>query len=131
MKEFELTKKMTTIGGVFYPKGYAFIMFPAETDARQAADELGAAASEAMLLAPQTILRQIGKVDGDNNSPMPDVGTESATVMKYIALARQGHHALMIPVDGDEEKERVMAVVREKPFSYAQLYHLLAMEDLT
>ena len=130
MKNFELTRKMTTMGGVFYPKGYAFIMFPAEGDARRVADELGAAANEAMLLEPQTILQEIGKVDGDDHSAMPDVGTESATVMKYIALARQGHYALMIPVHGDLEKERLMVAVRKTPFSYAQLYHLLAMEDL-
>jgi hypothetical protein len=28
MKHFELTKKMLSMGGVFYPTGYAFIMFP-------------------------------------------------------------------------------------------------------
>ena len=130
MKNFELTKKMSTLGGVFYPRGYAFIMFPGEGDARQVADELGAAASAAMLLDPQTILQEIGKVDGDDESAMPDVGTESATVMKYIALARQDHYALMIPVHGDQEKERLMVAVRKTPYSYAQLYHLLAMEDL-
>lgn len=130
MKNFELTKKMSTLSGVFYPKGYAFIMFPEEGDARQVTDELGAAASEAMLLDPQTILQEIGKVDGDDESAMPDVGTESATVMKYIALARQDHYALMIPVHGDQEKERLMVAVRKTPYSYAQLYHLLAMEDL-
>jgi hypothetical protein len=131
MKEFELTNKMLTFGGVFYPKGYAIVMFPSEDDAKKVADDLGAAASEAMLIGPQTMLRDIGKVDGDDNAAMPDVGTESATVMKYVALARKGHHALMIPVDGDDEKERLMAAVRKAPFSYAQLYHMLAMEDLT
>ena len=130
MQKFELTKKMLTMGGVFYPKGYAFVMFPAETDARQVADELGTAASEAMLLDPQTILREVGKVDGDDQSLMPDVGTESATVMKYVALARKGHHALMIPVDGDDEKEQLMVAVRKTPSPYAQLYHMLAIEDL-
>ena len=131
MKEFELTSKMLTLSGVFYPRGHAVIMFPSEADARKVAEDLGAAASEAMLIPPQTMLREIGKVDGDDDSAMPDVGTESATVMKYLVLARQGHHALMLHVDGDEEKERLMVAVRKTPFSYAQLYHLLAMEDLT
>ncbi|MCY7370550.1 MAG: RNA-binding protein [Polaromonas sp.] len=130
MKPFELTKKMLTIGGVFYPTGHAFIMLPTEAEGQQVAGELGAAADQAMLLDPKTVLRDIGKVDGDDDSAMPDVGTESATVMKYIALARQGHHALMIPVDGDEEKERLMVAVRKTGCSYAQLYHMLAMEDL-
>ena len=40
MKPFELTKKMLTISGVFYPTGYAFIMFPDAESARQAADKI-------------------------------------------------------------------------------------------
>jgi hypothetical protein len=130
MKQFELTKKMVTMGGVFYPTGYAVVMFPSADQAQQVANELGPLASEAMLLDPKTILRDIGKVDGDDDSAIPDVGTESATVMKYIKLARQGHHALMVPVDDDDETEQLMAAVRKAPFSYAQRYRMLAIQDL-
>lgn len=130
MKKFELTKKMVTMGGVFYPTGYAVVMFPDAEQANQVVQQLGAAADEAMLLDPKTILHDIGKVDGDDDASMPDVGTESATVMKYIALARKGHHALMVPVEDDDETERLMVAVRNTQFSYAQRYRMLAIQDL-
>lgn len=131
MKDFELTSDMVSLGGAFYPKGYVFIMFPEAKHAEQVAGEvdqhLGGAA---MLLDPATIKRDIGKVHGESDLPLPSVGTEGATVARYVQLAREGHHALMAKVSSDEEVERVMTAVRKVPFSYGQRYHLLMMEDL-
>lgn len=133
MKTFALLPKMLTLTGVFYPTGYAFIMFPEGDQAGQAARELeesGFDGEAIMLLEPDTILREIGKVDGDSDVMLPSVGTEGATVQKYVALAREGQHALMVHAPSEKETERLMAVVRKQPFSYAQKYHMLAMEDL-
>lgn len=133
MKTFELTSSMLTMSGVFYPKGYAFIMFPNAQDAAQVAREVvdthdGNAI--VMLLTPEEVLKEIGKADGASDIELPSVGTEGATVAKYIELARQGHGALMVKVHSTEDAERVMAAVRKVPFSYAQRYHMLAIEDL-
>ncbi len=131
MKNFELTKDMVTmLHGTFYPTGYAFIMFPEEAQAMQVAGEIGAMADDAMLLGPAVVLKQIGKVDGDDSAALPDVGTEGATAEKYIRLARKGHYALMVPADEEEDVEKLMVAVRKTPFSYAQKYRLLAIEDL-
>ena len=133
MKTFALLPKMLTLSGVFYPTGYAFIMFPEVTQAEAAARELedGGFDGEAiMLLKPETILREIGKVDGESDAALPSVGTEGHTVQTYVKLARQGQHGLMVHTPSEKETERVMAVVRKQPFSYAQKYHMLAMEDL-
>lgn len=133
MKEFELTDSMLTMGGTFYPKGYAFITFESEAMAHQVAKEVEAAVgneSDVMLLSPATILRKIGKIDGESEVDLPSVGTEGATVLKYVQLARQGHWALMVEVPSDEFSEQLMVAARKGPFSYAQRYHLLAMEDL-
>lgn len=133
MKTFALHPKMLTLQGVFYPTGYAFIMFPEAGQAEQAARELedqGFDRQAIMLLTPEDILREIGKVNGDSDFMLPSVGTEGATVQKYVALAREGQHALMVHAPSEKETERVMAVVRKQPFSYAQKYHMLAMEDL-
>jgi hypothetical protein len=133
MENFKLTKNMLTMSGVFYPTGYVFIMFPNANDAAQVAAEINAYAApedQAMLLAPQTILREIGKLDGESDVALPSVGTEGATVDKYIQLAKLGHHAVMAKVTSDEYAARVMDTVRKVPFSYGQRYHLLAMEDL-
>jgi hypothetical protein len=133
MKPFKLTKDMLTMSGVFYPTGYALVMFPNSSDAALVATELSALAGpedEVMLLTPQTVLRDIGKVDGDSDITLPSVGTEGATVAKYIQLAKLGQYAVMAKTTSDEHTERVMESVRKVPFSYGQRYHLLAIEDL-
>jgi hypothetical protein len=130
MKNFELTNKMLSMGGVFYPTGYAFIMFPDIENARQAARELETGRDDILLVTPASILEKIGKADGLSDVMLPSVGTEGATVHKYVELAQEGHHALMIPVPSQQATERVMTVVRKLPFSYAQKYHMLAIEDL-
>ena len=130
MKEFELTRKMLTLSGVFYPTGYAFIMFPDGENAREAADKIGPISEGVMLLTPETILKEIGRVDGDSHAALPDVGTEGATVHRYVNLARQGHHALMVAMPDSRAAERIMMEVRKTPFSFGQRYHMLAIEDL-
>ncbi|MDO9360160.1 MAG: RNA-binding protein [Polaromonas sp.] len=134
MKKFELTKDMITMGGTFYPKGYLFILFPDASAAQQVAEEIDATRDgeeQAMLLEPRTILTEIGHVNGENDAiPLPSVGTEGATVSKYVELARQGHHAVMVKIKSDEDAEQVMQSARKFFFSYGQRYHLLAMEDL-
>ena len=121
------------MGGTFYPKGYAFIMFPSAALAERAAFEIGDTAQSGgstMFLNAATVLREVGKVEGESNVELPSVGTEGATVRKYVDLARNGHCALMIKVDTDEETERIMQIARSASFSYGQRYHLLAIEDL-
>ena len=130
MKEFELTRKMLTLSGVFYPTGYAFIMFPDGENAREAADKIGPISEGVMLLTPETILKEIGRIDGDSHAALPDVGTEGATVHRYVNLARQGHHALMVAMPDSRAAERIMMEVRKTPFSFGQRYHMLAIEDL-
>lgn len=130
MKEFELTPKMLTLSGVFYPTGYAFIMFPDAENARQAADQVETIGTSVMLLSPDTVLKEIGKIDGDSHASLPDVGTEAATVQRYVNLARQGHHALMVKMPDAKVAERIMTEVRKTSFSFGQRYHMLAIEDL-
>lgn len=133
MKPFVLHPKMLTLQSVFYPTGYAFLLFPGEQDASQAAAELEAAgfdSQDIMLLTPQVILREIGRVDGESDLALPSVGTEGATVRKYIDLARDGHFAVMVKAPSDNDTRRVMSAVQSLPFSYGQKYHMLAIEDL-
>ena len=137
MQDFKLTPDMLTLGGVFYPKGYAFIMFPTAQDAELVAGEIEGQlsnhkdnAANVMHLSPAAVLRDVGKVEGDSDVALPSVGTEGATVRKYVDLARRGHYALMVRISSDEESERVMVAARKAGFSYAQRYHLLAIEDL-
>ena len=127
MKPLEITSSMRTLGGVFYPKGYAFVMFPSAQHAEQVANPNF---PDAMLLTPQQVLWDVGQVEDHSDLELPSVGTEGATVRKFIDLARKGHHALMVRIDSDDQAERLMVAARAASFSYGQRYHLLAMEDL-
>ena len=127
MKPLEITSSMRTLGGVFYPKGYAFVMFPSAEGAQHVASQNF---DDAMVLTPRQVLFDVGQVKDDSDVELPPVGTEGATVRKFIDLARQGHHAVMVKIDSDEEAERLMVAARAAAFSYGQRYHLLAMEDL-
>lgn len=122
-----ITPDMFTMGGVFYPKGYAFVMFPSH-DQASAVDVSGFEA--AMLLAPAQVLTDVAQVKGESDVDLPAVGTEGATVRKYVDLARQGHWALLVKVGSSADTERLMQSARSAGFSYGQRYHLLAMEDL-
>lgn len=133
MQAFQMNPKMTTLQGVFYPTGYAFLMFPDAQNAEQAAHALEAAGfddQDVLLLTPQVILKEVGQMDDESTIALPSVGTEGATVHKYIDLAREGHHALMVKAPSNKDSERVMSIVRKFPFSYGQKYHMLVIEDL-
>lgn len=122
-----ITPAMFTMGGVFYPKGFAFVMFPSQGQA-ESVDVSGF--ENAALLTPQQVLRDVCQVKDDSDVELPAVGTEGATVRKYLDLARQGHAALLVKVGSSEEAEQLMRSARSAGFSYGQRYHLLAMEDL-
>ena len=83
-----------------------------------------------MFLDAAAVLREVGKVEGDSDVVLPSVGTEGATVRKYVQLARKGHCALMVKVDSDEETEMLLTAAKNVGFSYGQRYRLLAIQDL-
>lgn len=135
MKTFALTPEMQTIGGVFYPTGYALVMFPTADDAQAAGEELQAVAAVTderpiQHITPQAALHDIGHSEDGSDIPLPSVGTEGATARAVVELARQGHHGLLVPASSREEAESVMEVARRHRFSFAQKYRRLVIEDL-
>jgi hypothetical protein len=134
MKQFSLEPDMLTIGGMFYPTGHLVVMVPQRGDAQKIEHDLRLGdngVDDVMLLEPQAIIEQLGQTMQAADSPLPSIGTEGATVRRYVELARQGHHGLLIYAPSQEETGRVMDVVRTVPFSYAQKYHSLVIEDLS
>ena len=133
MQEFELQPQMLTMGGVFYPTGYIFAMFPEQEDAQHVASQLPLASKDGkptMHLSPEAVLEKVVGTVGSTDIPLPSVGTEGNTVRRYAALASQGHHALMVHVDNAEETESAMAAIRSRPFSSATQYKMLIIEEL-
>lgn len=64
------------------------------------------------------------------DDPLPSAGTDGATVRAYTKLAREGHSALLVKTEDAEIAEQLMQIVRTVPFSIAQRYRTLVIEDL-
>ena len=133
MKQFALEPGMLTMGGVFYPTGYMFLMFPSEQEARDAEktlEESGFSGESVSLLTPRDIQEKVARTVGSADMPLPSAGTEADTVRHYAELASQGHHALMIRAPSARESEHVMSVLSHSKISYGQKYRHLVIEDL-
>lgn len=133
LMSFSLDPSMiSTLGGTFYPTGYSMVMFPDEASAVSVGEELSAQIedSELFLLTPSSILSQITPTVSDADDPLPSAGTEGATVRAYTKLAKEGHHGLLVKTPDAETAERMMEVVRRAPYSLAQRYRALVIEDL-
>jgi hypothetical protein len=133
MRPFSLEPRMLTMGGVFYPTGYVVVMVPTPQDAQRLEQALNAGGfqdEEPMLLDPDTILQVLGHTVRNDTNPLPSVGTEGATIHEYERLAREGHHAVMIHAPDKKDSDKVMEAAHTVPFSFAQKYRLLVIEDL-
>lgn len=134
MKPFVMKQSMRTIGGAFYPTGYAVLMLgPNENleEIGQKLEQAGFDGQRLMHLSPETVMRDIGKMQGESDLPLPSVGTEGKTVSRFVELAREGYQGLMVPAPEDEDTERLMQALQDVPITYGQKYHMLAIEDLT
>lgn len=134
MQTFQLTPDMLTLTGAFYPTGYVFAMFPSEADARKVGGQLERehlSREPILLLPPQQVLEEIVRTVGGADIPLPSAGTEANTVRQYAERASDGHWALMVHAPDADESEAVMRVLRQAPFSVAEKYRRLVIEDLT
>lgn len=98
MKPFVMDRKMRTLGGAFYPTGWVVVMVQAH-DVDRLGEELAqqtARPEDVLHLAPEVLMRELGGSVGESDLPLPSVGTEGQSVRKYLALARQGLHGLMV-----------------------------------
>jgi hypothetical protein len=134
MKHFTLESNMrASIGGAFYPTGYSMVMFPSAEDADRIGHRLienGVSGDEVYLLPAATVLAEISPTVSDADNPLPSAGTEGATVRAYTKLAREGHTGLLIKTKNEEAANRLMELVRTVPYSIAQRYRTLVIEDL-
>ncbi|MGJ7533570.1 MULTISPECIES: hypothetical protein [Variovorax] len=134
MKHFTLEPGMrSSIGGAFYPTGYSMVMFPNAEDADRIGHRLiekGMSGDEVYLLPAQTVLAEITPTAKTSDNPLPSAGTDAATVRAYTELARDGHTGLLVRTRDGAAAERLMELVRTVPYSIAQRYRTLVIEDL-
>lgn len=134
MKHFTLDPHMVAaFGGAFYPTGHSMVMFPNAEDASRVGHQLidnGFSGDEVYLIPPKTLLAQISPTVSDADNPLPSAGTDGATVRAYTKLARDGHTGLLVKTENRAAAERLMEVVRTVPYSIAERYCRLVIEDL-
>ena len=133
MKPFSLDSRMLTMRGVFYPTGYLFVMFPTLQDAEKLDHDLqesGYRDHDVMLIEPGTILGEIGKTVRHDGGLFPSLGTEAATVHEYEERAMRGNCAVLVHAPSAKDTELVMDVVHTLPFTCAQKYRPLVIEDM-
>jgi len=134
MKHFILESSMrSSIGGTFYPTGYSMVMFPSAEDANRIGHRLierGVSGDEIYLIPAETVLAEISPTARVTDSPLPSAGTDAATVHAYTQLAHEGHTALLVRTRDEAAANRLMELVRTAPYSIAQRYRTLVIEDL-
>ncbi|MFM9923170.1 hypothetical protein VLK31_09290 [Variovorax sp. H27-G14] len=134
MKPFSLDPSMrATLGGAFYPTGYSMVLFANAHDATRVGQRLideGMSGDDIFLIPPEAVLSQIAPTVEAADDPLPSAGTEGATVRAYTKLAQEGHTALLVKTDDSDAAERLMVAVRTVPYSIAQRYRALVIEDL-
>jgi len=127
------TEMTAALGGAFYPTGHSVLMFADAGDAEAVARALpqcGFSASDIYLIPPAAIISLIGGTVVDADLPLPSAGTEGATARAYVKLAHEGQTGLMVATPDAQSAERMMQEVRKHPYSMAQRYRQLVIEDL-
>jgi len=107
-------------------------MFPSADDALDAAKKLinaGYDGGSLCLLTPKDIHDKVAAT-ALHEEGLPSPGTEGETARHYEELAREGHHALLIPARSAKDTERVMQALKDTKISYAQKYRHFVIEDL-
>ena len=132
MKPLVLDSTMTNMGGVFYPTGHVFALFPNEDCVRQAATALQAAGhvGELAYASPEVILQEIVHTLGTADAPLPSVGAEGDMVRRIADLAGSGHHGLLAQITGQDDTNRLVAAITPEGAVTAFHYRTFVIEDL-
>ncbi len=132
MKPLVLDSSLTNMGGVFYPSGHVFALFPDEDCARQAASGLQNAghSGDVAYAGPETILEEVVRTLGPADAPLPSVGADGDMVRRIADLAGCGHHGLLIKVEGKDSAEGIIDAITPAGAVAALHYRTFIIEDL-
>lgn len=132
MKPLVLDSTMTNMGGVFYPTGHVFALFPDEDCVRQAATALHTAGhqGETAYASPEVILQEIVHTLGTADAPLPSVGAEGDMVRRIADLAGKGHHGMLIAMADKDEIDKVVSAIAPEGAVTAFYYRTFIIEDL-
>jgi hypothetical protein len=132
MKPLVLDSTMTNMGGVFYPTGHVFALFPDEDCVRQAATALQGAghAGDIAYASPEVILQEIVHTLGTADAPLPSVGAEGDMVRRIADLAGTGHHGMLVQMADKDNTDRLVGAIAPEGAVAAFYYRTFIIEDL-
>ncbi len=132
MKPLVLDSTMTNMGGVFYPTGHVFALFPDEDCVRQAASALQAAGHKGSTAyaSPEVIMEEIVRTLGTADAPMPSVGAEGDMVRRIADLAGTGYHGMLVEMAGKDKADAVVDAIAPAGAAAAFHYRTFIIEDL-
>lgn len=132
MKPLVLDSTMTNMGGVFYPTGHVFALFPDEDCVRQAASALQAAGHKGSTAyaSPEVIMEEIVRTLGTADAPMPSVGAEGDMVRRIADLAGTGYHGMLVEMAGKDKADAVVEAIAPAGAAAAFHYRTFIIEDL-
>lgn len=132
MKPLVLDSTMTNMGGVFYPTGHVFALFPDEDCVREAAVALETEGhtGDIAYAPPALILQEIVRTLGTADAPLPSVGAEGDMVRRIADLAGKGHHGMLIKMADKDNAETLTSAIAPAGAAAAFYYRTFIIEDL-
>jgi hypothetical protein len=132
MKLLVLDSTMTNLGGVFYPTGHVFALFPDEDCVRQAATALQNAGHKGTpaYASPDFILQEIVHTLGTADAPLPSVGAEGDMVRRIADLAGKGYHGMLVSMADKDTPEALVEAITPQGAVTAFYYRTFIIEDL-
>lgn len=133
MKPLVLDARMTSMRGIFYPRGHVFALFPDEPSVQRAVHALHAVghAGDSAHAPPETLLRDVAHtLSSVADAPLPSVGAEGDMVRRIADWARRGYHGLLIPVGHPSQARAIVDCITPHGAAAALHYRTLIIEEL-
>lgn len=116
--------------GVYYPRGHVFAMFRDAAAAQAAAQALGALAGVGgvQVVGSQAIVEQFGARAAEVGGA-PSVGREDQFMRRFVELAGQGLHGVLVDV-GDADTDAIAQALQRGGAVLGYHYRALVIEEL-
>ncbi len=124
--------RLPTSFGVFKPVGCVMVALPTRADADKATAawiRSGRAAADVHAYASEQILPDLESMAA-HEGILANIGFEIVLVRRFIELARQHHHWLLIDVEGAIDAAAVADIARSCSATVAIHYRRLTVEEL-
>ncbi len=116
--------------GNFFPRHHILIAFESQEQAGITHDALTRARVESVRSISDQEMISASQHGLDTAGLVAAMGSSLRMVELHNKLAREGCHFLLVKAESDDDTDRVMDIVRQRPFRLAQKYHRFIIQTL-